>query len=77
MLGYCDALQNIPSSAQTPSGYSVNQSRRFVHYFGSHPNATYLHICEAATSENLQTNAQTGKLLSYLMTDFMNAQKDS
>ena len=74
----CDAIQNIPSSAQTPSGFSVNQSRRFVHYFGSHPNATYLHICEAATSMNDSlVNAQTGKLLSYLMTDFMNAQKGS
>ena len=73
----CDAIQNIPSSAQTPSGFSVNQTRRFVHYFGSHPNATYLHICEAATSINDSlTNAQTGKLLSYLITDFLNARKD-
>ena len=73
----CDAIQNIPSSAQTPSGFSVNQTRRFVHYFGSHPNATYLHICEAATSTNDSlTNAQTGKLLSYLITDFLNARKD-
>jgi len=74
----CDAIQNIPSSAQTPSGFSVNQTRRFVHYFGSHPNATYLHICEAATTtSDPQANAQTGKLLSYLITDFMNARKDS
>ena len=74
----CDAIQNVPSSAQTPSGFSVNQSRRFIHYFGSHANATYLHICEAATSMNDSlANAQTGKLLSYLLTDFMNAQKGS
>ena len=73
----CDAIQNIPSSAQTPSGFSVNQTRQFVHYFGSDPNATYLHICEAATGEDSQTNALTGKLLSYLITDFMNARKDS
>jgi formiminoglutamase len=73
----CDAIQNISSSAQTPSGFSVNQTRRFIHYFGSHPNATYLHICEAATSTNDSlTNAQTGKLLSYLITDFLNARKD-
>ena len=73
----CDAIQNIPSSAQTPSGFSLNQTRQFVHYFGSDPNATYLHICEAATGEDSQTNALTGKLLSYLITDFMNARKDS
>jgi formiminoglutamase len=73
----CDVIQNIFSSAQTPSGFSVNQTRRFVHYFGSHPNATYLHICEAATTNDPQANAQTGKLLSYLITDFMNARKNS
>ena len=70
----CDAIQNIPSSAQTPSGFSVNQTRRFVHYFGNHPNATYLHICDA-TIGNESSNAQTGKLLSYLITDFMSARK--
>jgi formiminoglutamase len=71
----CDAIQNIPSSAQTPSGFSVNQTRRFVHYFASHPNASYLHICEAATG-NENSNTQTGKLLSYLITDFMNTRKE-
>ena len=73
----CDAIQNIPSSAQTPSGFSVNQTRRFVHYFGSHPNATYLHICEAAATGTERTNSQTGKLLSYLIIDFMNARNGS
>lgn len=68
----CDAIQNIPSSAQTPSGFSVNKTRQFVHYFGTHRNATYLHICEAATGTENE-NTQTGKLLSYLITDFMNA----
>ncbi len=74
----CDAIQNIPSSAQTPSGFSVNQTRQFVHYFGNHSNATYLHICEAATrNEDSHANAQTGKLISYLVTDFMNARKNA
>ena len=71
----CDAIQNIPSSAQTPSGFSVNQTRRFVHYFGTHQNATYLHICEAVTGTESE-NRQTGKLLSYLITDFVNARND-
>jgi formiminoglutamase len=72
----CDAIQNIPSSAQTPSGFSVNQTRQFIHHFGSHSNATYLHICEASTRTNDSlANTQTGKLLSYLITDFMSARK--
>ena len=70
----CDAIQNIPSSAETPSGFSANQTRQFVHYFGSHKQASYLHICEAATRINdPHANVQTAKLLSYLITDFMNA----
>ena len=70
----CDAIQNIASSAQTPSGFSVNQTRQFIHHFGSHRNAIYLHICEAAICEDdPKTNEQIGKLLSYLIIDFINA----
>ncbi|PWK19757.1 formimidoylglutamase [Xanthomarina spongicola] len=67
----CDAIQNIPSSAMTPSGFSVNQVREFVTYFGNHENATYLHICEAAPTP--ETETQVGKLITYLITDFIRA----
>ncbi len=67
----CDAIENIPSSAMTPSGFSVNEARQFVHYFGSQPQAKYLHICEAAPTN--ETENQVGKLISYLITDFMRA----
>jgi len=30
----CDAIEHIPTSAMTPSGFSVNQARKFVHFFG-------------------------------------------
>ncbi|MCB0387994.1 MAG: arginase, partial [Winogradskyella sp.] len=66
-----DAIQNIPSSAMTPSGFSVNDTRRFVSYFGKDPNATYLHICEAAPTP--ETETQVGKLITYLITDFLRA----
>ncbi|MDO6596874.1 formimidoylglutamase [Oceanihabitans sp. 2_MG-2023] len=67
----CDAIANTSSSAKTPSGFSVNKTRNFVNYFAKHKNATYLHICEAiATPEN---EAQIGKLISYLITDFIRA----
>ena len=71
----CDAIENIPSSAQTPSGFSINQTRQFVHYFGKHEKAFYLHICEAATVKDERLNEQTGKLISYLITDFISAKK--
>jgi len=67
----CDAIQNIPSSAITPSGYSVNQARLFVNHFAKHKNASYLHICEAAPTK--KTKSRVGKLISYLITDFIKA----
>lgn len=67
----CDAIENISSSAMTPSGFSMTKTRRFVDSFGKHENACYLHICEAiATPEN---ENQIGKLITYLITDFIKA----
>jgi formiminoglutamase len=67
----CDAIENISSSAMTPSGFNVNKTRNFLHYFAKHRNATYLHICEAAPTK--KRAAQIGKLISYLVTDFIKA----
>ena len=67
----CDAIQNIPSSAMTPSGFSVNKARSFVSFFGKHKNVSYLHICEASPTPENET--QIGKLITYLITDFIKA----
>ncbi len=67
----CDAIENIPSSAATPSGFSVKQARQFVSYFAKHNNASYLHICEAAPTK--KTESKVGKLITYLITDFIRA----
>ena len=67
----CDAIENIPSSAMTPSGFSITKARRFVNHFAKHNNVKYLHICEAAPSP--ETETQIGKLISYLITDFVKA----
>lgn len=67
----CDSVENIPSSAMTPSGFSVNQARAFVHYFGMQEQVAYLHICEAAPTP--ETASQIGKLITYLITDFIRA----
>ncbi|WP_044398106.1 formimidoylglutamase [Lacinutrix sp. Hel_I_90] len=67
----CDAIENIPSSAQTPSGFSTTRARQFVNYFGKQKQVAYLHLCEAApTSEQ---EYQVGKLITYLITDFIRA----
>lgn len=71
-----DCIQYFPSSAMTPSGFTPEQARRFVHFFGKSDKANYLHICEGAPSlsnEKLATK-QVGKYISYLITDFIKAQ---
>jgi len=69
-----DALPNIASSAMTLSGFSVEQARQYVHRFGKHQNAAYLHICEGAPELGDTKNQQlVGKLIGYLVTDFMKA----
>jgi formiminoglutamase len=69
-----DAIPNIASSAMTISGFSVEQVRQFVHYFGRHQNASYLHICEGAPDLGEEKNNHLiGKLMGYLITDFMKA----
>ncbi|WP_296386033.1 formimidoylglutamase, partial [Winogradskyella sp.] len=65
----CDAIENIPSSAMSPSGFSVKQTRQFVNYFGKHEKASYLHICEASPTK--KTATKVGKLITYLITDFI------
>ena len=67
----CDAIENIPSSAQTPSGFSVEKTRQFINFFGANKHASYLHICEAAPKKKQAT--QVGKLISYFITDFIKA----
>ncbi|WP_299522306.1 formimidoylglutamase [Winogradskyella sp.] len=67
----CDAIENIPSSAETPSGFNTKQARQFVHYFGKHKKSAYLHICEAAPRKKSQY--KVGKLITYLITDFIRA----
>ena len=67
-----DAIPNIRSSAMTLSGFSVQQAREYIHYFGKHKNASYLHICEGAPDlDNATNNHLTGKLIAYLITDFI------
>jgi len=67
-----DAIPNIPSSAMTISGYSIEQLRQFISYFGKSKNATYLHICEGAPELGEEKNNNLiGKLIGYLITDFI------
>jgi len=66
-----DAIINIASSAQSPSGYEVQHARKFVRHVAYNHKVAYLHICEAAPSLNAMGNMGIGKLIAYLVSDFI------
>ena len=69
-----DALPNIASSAMTMSGYSTEELRLFVSFFAQNTNVAYLHICEGAPDlGEPKNNHLIGKLIGYLVTDFIKA----
>lgn len=65
-----DAIENVPASAQTPSGIGVNQARFYLYQTAKTLTPAYLHLAEAAP-ELGQNPAQVGKLLAYLVSDFI------
>ena len=69
-----DIVENVLSSAMTPSGISANQARQFISYTALDSKPAYLHICEGATRlADGRTNESTGKLISFLVSDFVKA----
>ena len=69
-----DSIQNILSSASTPCGISTLQARQFINFVAVDAKIAYLHICEGAIkTENSREDVSTGKLLSYLVSDFVKA----
>lgn len=69
-----DSIQDAVSSAVTPSGVSVLEARRFLHFAATDAKVAYLHICEGACQLSSGVKGpNTGKLISYLVTDFIKA----
>lgn len=69
-----DAIPNVASSAMTLSGYSIEELRLFVSYFAQNSNVAYFHICEGAPDlDGEKNNHLIGKLIGYLVTDFIKA----
>ena len=67
-----DCVQNILSSASTPSGVQAIHARQYVNLCAAHTKAAYLHVCEGATQlANGSTSNLTGKFIQYLVTDFI------
>lgn len=73
-----DAIQNTLSSAMTPVGITPIHARQYVSFAAADSKAAYLHICEGATRlSDGRTDATSGKLISYLVTDFIKARAAS
>lgn len=72
-----DAITNVPSSAKTSSGISPVQARQYVYQCGKKLNPTYLHIAEGAPIlSHIKADNKTGKLIAYLITDFIKGLSD-
>lgn len=73
-----DCLENILSSALSPSGLPVTAARQFVHLAARRADVAYLHICEgAAQLQNGLSSPTTGKLIAYLVSDFIRSLDDA
>ena len=69
-----DGIQNTLSSAMTPVGISPLHARQYISFAGADAKPAYLHICEGATRlSDGRSDATSGKLISYLVSDFVKA----
>ncbi len=70
-----DCIENALSSAQSPVGVSPIHARQFINYAAADAKAAYLHISEGAAqlADGRKDNG-VGKLISYLVADFVKGQ---
>jgi formiminoglutamase len=65
-----DSIKDMPSSAKTPSGFSLEEARFYISTLAK--NSLYLHLPEAAPITENERH-QVGKALAYLVSDFLSA----
>jgi formiminoglutamase len=71
-----DAIEGTLSDALTPSGISPLHARQYVTLAAAGSKIAYLHICEGAERlQNGRTDQTTGKLISYIVSDFIKARE--
>jgi formiminoglutamase len=73
-----DAITNIPSSAKTSSGISPVQARQYAYQCGKQLKSLYLHIAEGAPIlSHIKADNKTGKLIAYLISDFIKGAQEN
>jgi formiminoglutamase len=69
-----DCIEYTLSSAVTPVGISPLHARQYISFAANDSKVAYLHICEGATQlTDGRKSETTGKLISYLISDFIKA----
>lgn len=69
-----DIVENTLTSAQTPSGVSSINARQYINMVAAQAKPAYLHIAEGASQlTDGRKSETTGKLISYLVSDFIKA----
>ena len=69
-----DSVEYALCSAGTPSGVSVLQARQYINFASTDAKVAYLHIAEGASQlADGSKDENTGKLITYLVTDFVKA----
>lgn len=64
----------IETKRGTPCGITPLHARHYINFVATDSKVAYLHICEGATRlDNGETDNKTGKLVSYLVSDFIKA----
>jgi formiminoglutamase len=67
-----DCIENVLTSAATPAGISMLHARQYVTLAAQDSKVAYLHISEGATQlSDGRRDESTGKLISYLVSDFV------
>ena len=67
-----DSIRTTLSSAMSPAGITAIHARQYLAFAAANQKTAYLHICEGAVKlDNGREDDQTGKLISYLVTDFV------
>jgi len=71
-----DCIENTLASAITPSGLTALHARQYVTFAATDSKIAYLHICEGAAQLNDGRKSETtGKLISYIVSDFVKAKE--
>lgn len=71
-----DCIEGVLASAETPAGISVLHARQYMNFTALDSKTAYLHICEGAIQlSDGRRKETTGKLIAYLVSDFIKAEK--